>query len=107
MKIELSKPNRAEAVASLKRYAEENFAEPLGDLAAGLLLDFFIEDIGPAIYNKGVADAQTRIQLRVADVDAELYLQPFGTGSKSHHAKNSKAKKTRCVLVLAVALTNH
>ena len=88
MNIELSKQTRADAIASLKRYAEENLPEPLGDLAAGLLLDFILEDIGPAIYNKAVSDAQTRIQLCVADVDAELYLDPF-----QHWIKKSTRKK--------------
>jgi uncharacterized protein (DUF2164 family) len=75
--IELSKEARADAIASLKRYAEENFAEPLGDLPAGLLLDFLLEEIGPAIYNKAISDAQTRLQLRVADLSGELFADEF------------------------------
>jgi uncharacterized protein (DUF2164 family) len=75
--IELSKEARADALASLKRYAEENFAEPLGDLPAGLLLDFMLEEIGPAIYNKAIEDAQSRMQLRVADISGELFADPF------------------------------
>jgi uncharacterized protein (DUF2164 family) len=51
--------------------------EPLGDLPAGLLLNFILEDIAPAIYNKAVAEAQTRVQLRVSDLTAELYADEF------------------------------
>ena len=75
--IELSKQARADAIASLKRYFEENMPEPLGDLPAGLLLNFLLEDIGPAIYNKAVAEAQTRMQLRVSDLTGELYADEF------------------------------
>jgi uncharacterized protein (DUF2164 family) len=75
--IELSMQTRADAVASLKRYFEENMPEPLGDLSAGLLLNFILVDIGPAIYNKAVADAQTRMQLRVSDLTGELYADEF------------------------------
>jgi uncharacterized protein (DUF2164 family) len=75
--FELSKQTRADAIASLKRYFEENMSEPIGDLPASLLLSFFIEEIGPAIYNQAIADAQARLQQRVADLSGELYADEF------------------------------
>jgi uncharacterized protein (DUF2164 family) len=51
--------------------------EPIGDLPAGLLLNFFLEEIGPAIYNGAIRDAQARKQQRVADLDGELYADEF------------------------------
>jgi len=78
MSIELSKEARAEAVASLQRYFEENLPEPIGELPAGLLLNYFLEEIGPAIYNRAIADAQTRMAQRAADLSGELYEAEFG-----------------------------
>jgi uncharacterized protein (DUF2164 family) len=75
--LELSKPEQAQAVASIRQYFEKNMAEPIGELAAGLLLNFFVEEIGPVIYNRGVSDAQDRMQLRVADLSGELYADTF------------------------------
>jgi uncharacterized protein (DUF2164 family) len=75
--FELSKRTRADAIASLQRYFNENMSEPIGDLPAGLLLNFFLEEIGPAIYNQAIADAQTRMQQRVADLSGELYADEF------------------------------
>jgi uncharacterized protein (DUF2164 family) len=75
--IELSKQTREDAIASIKRYFDENLPEPIGDLPAGLLLNFFVEEIGPAIYNQAIKDAQTRLQQRVADLDGELYEDEF------------------------------
>jgi uncharacterized protein (DUF2164 family) len=75
--IELSQRARGEAVASLKRYFDENMPEPLGELPAGLLLNFILEEIGPAIYNKAVADAQERMQLRASDLTGELFADEF------------------------------
>jgi uncharacterized protein (DUF2164 family) len=75
--IELSKEKRTEAIASIKKYFEEEIREPIGDLRAGLLLDFFLEDIGAAIYNQAIGDAQARMQQRVADLDGELYADEF------------------------------
>ena len=77
MKIEISKEDRAQAIASIQQYFRENMDGPIGELAAGLLLNFFVEDIGPVIYNRAIADAQQRIGLRVADVNGELYFPEF------------------------------
>src|ERR1700735_3984687 len=70
--LELTKQQRIDAIASMQRYFEENL-EPIGDMPAGLLLNFFLEEIGPAIYNQAIADAQTRLTQRVADLSGELY----------------------------------
>ena len=75
--IELTKPERTAAVASIQRYFEENLPEPIGDLPAGLLLNFFLEEIGPAVYNRAIRDAQARMQQRAADLDGELYVDEF------------------------------
>jgi uncharacterized protein (DUF2164 family) len=76
-KLEIPKPAREAAIASVQRYFNENMPEPIGNLAAGLLVDFLIEEVGPAIYNQAIADAQTRIQLRAADLTGELYADEF------------------------------
>jgi uncharacterized protein (DUF2164 family) len=77
IKIELSKEARAQAIASLKRYFQENMSEPIGDLPAGLLLNFFIEEVGPAVYNRAVADAQARMERMAVDLGGELYADEF------------------------------
>ncbi len=91
MKIELSEQTRKEAVASIQRYFEVNLPETIGELPAGLLLSFFVEEIGPAIYNKGVADAQARMLRRVDDLSGELYEDEFQYWSRLA-AKKSKAR---------------
>ncbi len=75
--IELSKDARADAIASIKRYFQENMPEPVGDLQAGLLLNFIIEEIGPSIYNAAIADAQKRMEQRASDLSGELYADEF------------------------------
>jgi len=75
--IELKKQARTDAVASLKKYFDEEMREPIGDLRAGLLLDFLLEEIGPAIYNQAIGDAQARIAARVQDLEGELYADEF------------------------------
>jgi uncharacterized protein (DUF2164 family) len=77
MTIKLSKESHEEAVASIQRYFEENMDEPIGNVAAGGLLDFFLEEIGPSIYNKAVVDVQERVQERVAELDVEVNEEEF------------------------------
>jgi uncharacterized protein (DUF2164 family) len=77
MPVELAKKERADAVASIQRYFEENLPGPIGDMPAGLLLTFFMEEIGPVIYNQAISDAQVRLQQRVADLSGELYADAF------------------------------
>jgi uncharacterized protein (DUF2164 family) len=83
MTIEISKQARAEAIASIRRYFEENLSEPIGDLPAGLLLNYFLEEIGPVIYNQAIADAQARMQQRVGDLSGELFSDEFQYWAKA------------------------
>jgi uncharacterized protein (DUF2164 family) len=75
--VDLGKDARTEAIASIQRYFDENLTEPIGNLPAGQLLDFFLEEIGPVIYNRAIAEAQTRLQQRVMDLNGELFADEF------------------------------
>jgi uncharacterized protein (DUF2164 family) len=82
MTIDLNKQTRTAAIQSIQRYFEENMTDPIGDLPAGLLLNFFMEEVGPVIYNLAIADAQARMQQRVADLSGELFAGEFQYWSK-------------------------
>lgn len=75
--IDIPKEARKEAIASIERYFKENMEEPIGNIAAGGLLSFFLEEIGPLVYNKAVADVQERLQLRVSELDIEVHEDEF------------------------------
>jgi uncharacterized protein (DUF2164 family) len=90
MSIELAKEVRAEAVASIERYFRENMEEKIGNIAAGALLGFFLEEVGPAIYNKAVADVQERLLARVSEIDIEIHEEEF-----QYWRKMDKAAKRR------------
>ncbi len=77
MTIELPNDFKAEALASLERYLAENFEERVGNIAARALLNFFIEEVGPTLYNKGVSDAQERLASRVQELDLEVHEDEF------------------------------
>ena len=77
MSIELPKEVRAEAIASIERYFKENMEERIGNIAAAALLNFFVEELGPSIYNQAVADVQERLQTRITELDLEVHEDEF------------------------------
>lgn len=91
MTIELNKDDRTQAIASLQRYFQEHMDEPIGNVAASGLLGYILEEIGPSIYNKGVADAQERLQQRVSELDFEVHEAEFGYWRKFEKAGRRKA----------------
>ena len=90
MPIELTKEAKAQAVASIERYFRENMDEPIGNIAAGGLLGFFLEDIGPSIYNKAVFDVQERLQARVSELDLEVHEDEFRYWRKYERAGRAR-----------------
>jgi uncharacterized protein (DUF2164 family) len=77
MTIELNKEARAAAILSIERWFREHMDEPIGNVAAGGLLGFLIEEIGPSIYNQAVLDVQERLQARISELDIEVHEDEF------------------------------
>jgi uncharacterized protein (DUF2164 family) len=77
MKISLSEESTKQGIASLRRYFAVELDQEIGELKAGLLLDFFLQEIGPSIYNRAVGDAQTYMRDRVADLEGVCSMQEF------------------------------
>lgn len=90
MTIELIKEKRKEVIASIQRYFNENMEEKIGNITAGALLDFLLEELGPIVYNKAVSDVQERLQSRVMEIDIEVHEDEFQYWSK--HDKQRKRK---------------
>ncbi len=77
MAITLSPDARKQALASIKQYVSENLGQDLGDLQAGLLLDYLLKDIGPSIYNRAIQDALAYLQERVVDLEDVCHEKEF------------------------------
>ncbi len=88
--ISLSEHARKEAIASIQHYFQQNMPEEIGTLPAGLLLDFFLEDIAPVVYNRAVQDAQERLQARVGELDSDLYVDPFQYWARLERKRKSR-----------------
>lgn len=90
MTIELRKEARTQAVASIERYFRENMDEPIGNVAAGALLGFFLEEIAPSIYNQAVADVQEKLLARVQELDIEVHEDEFQYWKKFERPKKGR-----------------
>lgn len=77
MAIKLSQDATQKLQASIKRYVEENLDQDIGDLKAGLFLDFCVKEIGPTIYNQAIADAQAYVQGRLDDLEGVCHEKEF------------------------------
>jgi len=55
-------------IKELQDYFENERGESIGVLQARLLLDFIIENIGPAIYNLAIADMQKYLFDKIEDL---------------------------------------
>jgi uncharacterized protein (DUF2164 family) len=87
MPIELSKEDRAQAIASIERYFEAYFEQKIGNISAGALLGFVLEEIGPSIYNRAVSDAKERMLMRVEDLEYEVRADEFQYWQKFNKRK--------------------
>ena len=92
MAIELSKEDREQAIASIERYFREHMDEPIGNIAAAGLLGFFLEELGPSVYNQAVTDVQERLQARVSEVDLEVHEDEFGYWRKRPGAEPQRKR---------------
>ena len=73
-KFELKEDEKKILITDIKDFFVKEFDEELGDLRADLVLDFFLEKIGPKIYNLGVNDSRKWFREKFEDLDADFYL---------------------------------
>lgn len=69
-------------IESIRHYFDENMDNKIGDLKAKLLLDYFIKEIGPGIYNQAIHDAQSVMMDKVNDLDSTCYQPEFAYWEK-------------------------
>lgn len=69
-KIKLTDKNKAEMKEKIVAYFSKERGEDLGELASQLVLDFFIEELAPTIYNQGVEDSYIYMKDRIEDLFA-------------------------------------
>lgn len=67
-KLKLSKEKRDHMIAEIKDFFLKERDEELGELASGLVLDFFMEKLAGEFYNQGVFDSYRFMNERIEDL---------------------------------------
>ncbi len=73
MRIRLSSDRRSAMVEAFQRHFLAEFDEALSEFRAERLLDFFVAELGPPVYNQGVRDAAGYIQEKLSDIEGEVF----------------------------------
>ena len=63
---------RDEMIKGIIDYFEMERDEKIGMIAAGNILDFFLQNIGTEIYNQGVSDSVTFLRVRFQDIELDM-----------------------------------
>ena len=75
--IALDDETKQRSIASIRRYFKEGLDLEIGDLKAALILDYFVTEHAPTIYNRAIADARAFFDERSADLAAVCYKPEF------------------------------
>ncbi|SMC16212.1 Uncharacterized conserved protein, DUF2164 family [Andreprevotia lacus DSM 23236] len=73
MPLQLDKPQEAHLIAAIQHWGNRNLDEEIGNLQAAGLLDLFMTELAPVIYNQAIADAQHYMHERALDLPAHCY----------------------------------
>lgn len=71
--VKLSKEQREMSIVQIQQFFEEERGETLGELAADGVLDFFLTNIGPYVYNQALGDCRQILNQRMVSMEEDIY----------------------------------
>jgi len=77
MTVTLDAQTEEYLLSSIRRFFADELDDDIGDLKARSVLDFFIREVGPSVYNQAIADAQATISVAVVDLAGSRYEPEF------------------------------
>ena len=73
MAVKLDEERLEGLVSRLQGFYQQEFDEELSDFQAAKVLDFFLEALGPQVYNQAVQDARGFMLRALDDIDGEVH----------------------------------
>lgn len=67
-RIGITKEEKQNMILLIKEYFYNEREEEIGDLAASMVLDFFINKLAPSFYNKGIEDSYKFLNDKISDL---------------------------------------
>ena len=74
--IKLSDERRAALLRAIQASFSADLDEDISAFKAEQILDLMVSAIGPAIYNQAVQDVRAHLQIKLDDLDGEVYVTP-------------------------------
>ena len=71
--IVFSKEEQRDFIPRIKAFVRDELDTDIGDLQASMLMDFFAEKLGHAVYNRAIYDAQALIAAKADEMAEALY----------------------------------
>ncbi len=76
MELKISDEKRLELEGNIKNFFLDEFDQDLGILKTETVLNFFIRQLAPVIYNRAVNDAHAFMVNKLEDLEGDLYFPP-------------------------------
>jgi uncharacterized protein (DUF2164 family) len=81
MRVALSGERRERMLLAVRGFFAEQLDQELSEFQAGLVIDFFVGELGPPVYNQAIADVRAWLEQKVGDLEGEFY-EPDERGSR-------------------------
>ena len=76
VRIDLSEARKRAILSSFVGFYADVLDEELSTYQAERVLEFFIKELGPPVYNQAIQDARRFMLEKLEDLDAEFYEPP-------------------------------
>jgi len=73
LRIRLTDDRRDRVKDSVRQYFAEEFDEELSEFRLEALIDFFVQELGPPVYNQAIRDAHDFLETKLEDLSGEFY----------------------------------
>lgn len=74
--IKLSEERRSALIRNIQASFNADLDEDISAFKAEQILDLMVSAIGPSIYNQAVQDVRAHLQIKLDDLDGEVYVTP-------------------------------
>ncbi|MGD9157872.1 MAG: DUF2164 domain-containing protein [Desulfobacteraceae bacterium] len=74
MKINLSDERKQGILREFASFCYSEFDEEISEYRAEQVLEFFMNILGPTVYNQAIQDARAFISEKLEDLDAEFFI---------------------------------
>jgi uncharacterized protein (DUF2164 family) len=73
MRIDLSSERQADFIMQLQSLFRDQFDETLSEFRASEIVELFLKTLGPIVYNQAVQDVRAHLQIKLDDLEGEVY----------------------------------